>query len=293
MEVNESAALVGEPIGRKYKVRLIEGDRLGSKAYYPADVLKTYGPQVFVKGTPMFLNHQTAGEREDRPFGSIETFAAELAEDAYYENDGLYADIEVFEHQIPLIKSLKDRIGVSIRALVNTVPEVREGKTVKVVTELLAARSADFVVKAGAGGKIVSVLESAIEADEAPLEEMEENMSEEVLNALKSLEAKFDAIVLAQETATLEAEPVVEKVVDNEAVLTLAGTLAASTLDAEGRTRVLELHRANGKPIEDLIKAEEAYVKSAVQESAVLEETEESASEEVEEAYVPKVWKKN
>lgn len=304
-EIQEAAAFNptdAELVGRKYHVRLIEGDRLGSSGYYPAETLKRDGPRLFKKGTPMYLNHQTPDEKITRPFGTIQDFAGELAEDAYYENDGLYADIEVFEHQIPIIKSLKDRIGISIRAKGRSVIETMNGKAVPYFTELVEARSADFVMRAGAGGKIVSILESA--TDSETTSEPEEGMTKmdtEILEAFKAQSESIAKLTTVVEEALKPAkvETVVEESaeVDYDKVLEIAEAFVSSSLDAEGRARVLDLHRSNKKPLAELIEAEEAYVKRApVKTAAETEGIEESAETEVEESAktfaLPSAWKK-
>lgn len=281
-EIIEAATFNVEPLeltGRKYRVRLIEGDRLGTSGYYPAETLRRDGPAIFKAGTPMYLDHQTPDEKTHKPFGSVTTFAGTLAEDAVYENDGLYANIEVFEHQMPLIKSLKDHIGISIRATGRTQNETINGKTVPVFKELIEARSADFVVKAGAGGKIVSILESAT------LEE--ETM--ELIEKIEALEAALPGIVKdAVEAAVASIEPaVVEeqapkevKVVDYDKTVELAEALAASKLGAAGRKRVLDLHKANGEDIAGLIAAEEAYIVSNASDEAGAEESAQREAQE-------------
>lgn len=283
-EISESlGGTVTELTGRRYKVRLIESDRLGSTGYYPADTLRKFGPQVFTKGTPMYLDHMTPSEKRDRPHGRVADYAAELAEDAYFvENDGLYAEVEVFEHQIPLIKSLKDKIGVSIRARGHCVDEVINGQTVPVFKDLILARSADFVVKAGAGGRIVEMLESANDTDsESASEEQEErdNMEKEVVEAIESLKTEF----LGKLAEISEALKPVEKAEEKTEVdaLEIAEALASSKLSVEGRKRVVALHRAGGGELSALIEAEEAYVKTAT-ESAVEANAEEGV--EVEES---------
>lgn len=284
--------------GRKYRVRLIEGDKLGSSGYYPAEMLKRDGPRIFKAGTPMYLDHLMPHEKEHRPFGSVTTFAGTLAEDAVYEDDGLYANIEVFEHQMPLIKSLKDHIGISIRATGLTANETINGKTVPVFKELIEAKSADFVVKAGAGGKIMSILESAT---------LEEGNMDEVLKKIEALEGALptmisDAVEAAmpkQEQKPAE-EAKTETVVDYDKVVELSEALAASKLPAAGRARVLALHKAQPEgDIKELITAEEAYLKAndsddderelAGAEETARREAEESAKTE---AKLPSRWTK-
>lgn len=253
--------------GTRYKVRLIEGNRLGSSGYYPAETLLRDGPRIFKKGTPMYIDHQTPDEKVLKPFGSIDTYAGELAEDAYYDGDGLYAEVEVFEHQAPKIKALKDKIGISIRARGKTIAGNINGKSVPVFTELTEARSADFVVKAGAGGKIMQILESAVEdseADSEAQEERDENM-DEVLAAIAGLKSDFDARLTAVEESVKAVKPAddVADAQESEAdPIEIAEALTNSKLDKDGRVRVLELHKATKKPLAELIAAEESYIEA-------------------------------
>lgn len=264
IEISESLGNVSELTGRRLKVRLIEGNKLGASAYYPADVLATYGPKVFKQGTPMFLDHQTADEKALKPFGSVSNFVAELAEDAYYENDGLYAEVEVFEDAAPMIKARMNKIGVSIRGDVVAENGIINGRSVPIVKQFTSARSVDFVMKPGAGGKVVSVLESATEDALEGVEEGETMELKDIVAGVSAeLESKFAPRFEAIESKLTVEEAKVE--VDDEAVyakaLEIAEAFAESSLDAEGRSRVLDLHKANGKPLSELIEAEEAYVK--------------------------------
>lgn len=302
-EVATFAPVGKEVTGRRWKARLIEGNKLGSTAYYPADVLATQGPRIFKKGTPIFLDHQTPEERELKPHGSVQNFAGELAEDAYYDGDGLYAEIEVFENHAPMIKALSEKIGMSIRAQVRTVQEEREGRIVPVAKEFLRARSVDFVVRAGAGGKLVQVLESALEdeltgseqdrkntvMDEAAIKELFEGLAAGISTELKS---GFSELAEALKPAAEEEKPAEESEVDPLAV---AKALADSELSESGRERVFKLHKATGEDINELIESEKSYeagFKGNAEESAGTEEREaEEGADEVEEAYVPAQWK--
>lgn len=304
-DIVEGAAtpeITGE-VGRKYKVRLIEGDRLGSTGYYPAETLRRDGPKIFKAGTPMYLNHLRPDDKQNRPFGSVQEYAGELSEDAFYENDGLYANIEVFEHQIPMIKSLKDRIGISIRARGKSVIETINGQSVPVFKELVSAHSADFVVKAGAGGKIVSILESANEDSEtdSETEEGKQVMDEALKAALDGLadsQTKTNAALLELAEAMKALKPVADESESEEDAidpLAVAKELAGSELSEEGRERVLERLGSTGnkKSLKELIDAEEAYVKKNVASSEEgFEESEESESEESATIALPSAWNK-
>lgn len=293
--------------GRRWKAKLIAGDTLGTTAYYPAEVLMAQGPKIFKKGTPIFLDHQTAEERVNKPHGSVANFAGELAEDAYYDGDGLYAEIEVFENHAPMIKALSQKIGMSIRAQVMTELGERDGRMVPVAKEFLRARSVDFVVKAGAGGKLVQVLESAQLDESTGSEQDKENTvmdeaTKEILESLSAGQATLTTAV-AELAEALKPAPVVQTPAEESAVdpLTVAKALADSELSESGRERVFELHKATGKDLAELIESEKAHetsvITAAEAASAAAAAANDAGSQEAEEsagadaAYVPAQWK--
>lgn len=148
------------PKGRRFRARIIQGDIQGSSGYYPAKMLKR-DAGVFREGLPVFLDHPGATEAYDRPERSVRDLAGRLATAAVYEGDGLYADVEVYPHWAPVVEAMAGDIGMSIRAA-GTV-EASTDDTIRgpIVTSLSEAASVDFVTAAGAGGKIVALLESA------------------------------------------------------------------------------------------------------------------------------------
>lgn len=290
----ESAVL--ELKGTKWRARLIQANIKGSSGFYPEETLRRDGPKVFTKGTPIFFDHQTPSERRERPFGSVTDFVGELAEDAYFDGDGLYADIEVFEDVAPAIKARAKKIGLSIRA------QARKDST-GTVTELLAARSVDFVMRPGAGGKLVEALESATEigSTEESVDSLEEGNTEnmekelEAINVglgrltevLESLSIKVDAL-----TPVEESGDAVDADAARKALVEEAATLAASGLSAEGIARVADLRAATGRDLGELIAEEQKYIEEAlasagkdadvegsVEESEEDTEVEESASD--------------
>jgi hypothetical protein len=143
----------------RLRIRLIEGDVQGSSGFYPAATLKR-DASVFKAGTKCYVNHPSLSESVDLPERSVYDLAGTLTTDARYEGDGLYAEVELAPHH-RWIEGVKDMIGMSIRASGtvedSTVATIRG----PVVTSITAAESVDFVTTAGAGGKIVSLLESA------------------------------------------------------------------------------------------------------------------------------------
>ncbi len=148
------------PKGRRFRARIIAGDVQGSSGFYPATMLKR-DAAVFREGLPVFLDHPGVTESYDRPERSVRDLAGKLASTAVYEGDGLYADVEVYEHWAPVIEAMAGDIGMSIRAAGTVEPSQQENIRGPIVTALTEAASVDFVTAAGAGGKIVALLESA------------------------------------------------------------------------------------------------------------------------------------
>lgn len=107
----------------------------------------------------MYADHPGVTENFDRPERTIKDLAAVIESDAVYvaEEKAAYADAKVFPQWREVIEDMMDDIGVSIRATA----EVDDSSGKRVVTRLLHAESVDFVTKAGRGGKIAEVLESA------------------------------------------------------------------------------------------------------------------------------------
>ncbi|HET7398986.1 MAG TPA: hypothetical protein VFJ94_10735 [Intrasporangium sp.] len=136
----------------------------GSSGYYSPKVLENAAAaKVFPAGTQMFLDHETEAEKYERPERSVRDLAAVLTEDATWDGGQLVAEAQVFGPYVDLLadEQFASAIGVSIRAYADTTIGEAEGKKGRIITELTEALSADFVTKAGRGGQILQVLESA------------------------------------------------------------------------------------------------------------------------------------
>lgn len=137
----------------------------GTSGYYSAEVLRRDGPQVFPAGTQMFWNHQTEAEMEERPEGDLRNLAAITTEPAVWKNGaqglGLYTRSKIRETYAPDIKELKDDIGVSMRAFGKYTVGKAEGKEGRIVEALVKGKSIDFVTRAGRGGRVLELFESA------------------------------------------------------------------------------------------------------------------------------------
>lgn len=144
------------------KVAGIISPGAGSCGFYSQDVIEAAAPDlVFPKGTHMYFDHPTATENDDRPERSVLTLGAVTTENARWD-EGLGMLVAGYEPIAAYKELLEDdtflgAIGLSIRATAE-VEETDEGPVVK---KLVEGKSIDFVTKAGRGGAILDVYESA------------------------------------------------------------------------------------------------------------------------------------
>lgn len=151
--------------GARRRAKLIAADTWGSSGYYPAEILERDGPKVFITGVQMFENHLTESQEYERPEGDLRNLVGKLVTDAVFnpadpDGPGLYADVEFYESYVPRINEIGDDIGLSVNAGGLTDWGVMEDREGPIVIAMLSAKSVDVVTKAGAGGKLTSILES-------------------------------------------------------------------------------------------------------------------------------------
>lgn len=143
-------------------------NRSGSR-YYPAEVLARDVPKVYPVGTHMYLDHPTATEEAEQPERSVTRLAAVLTE-APYTNDGgrtMRARARIFAPHRDFVSEAWRDIGVSINGDGEGQWGERDGRHGLIIEALTYGRSVDFVTKAGAGGRILQLLESAMAMREA------------------------------------------------------------------------------------------------------------------------------
>lgn len=165
--ITESVGLTAGT-GRRYRARLIEGDRWGSSGYYSREMLERDGPQVWPYGTQVYLDHPGATEQHDRPERSVRDLAGKIVTAPVYEGDGLYSEVEFYPHMAPVIEAMWEDVGMSIRAAGTAEHGERDGRSGPIITSLSEGVSVDVVTKAGAGGKLVALLESARATEALP-----------------------------------------------------------------------------------------------------------------------------
>ena len=163
VEVKLGEALTLDPRGTgRFLVRIIdEGE--GSSAVYPAAALqKAAEERVFAAGTHMYLDHAPDSRRGVHGERSIRDLASVLTSDAVYDptSRALVAEAQAVAGWEATLENLAPHVGLSISGLAEVEPPADQGGK-PIVTQLLAAESVDWVVKAGRGGAVLAILESA------------------------------------------------------------------------------------------------------------------------------------
>lgn len=143
---------------------------MGSTGLYTPEVLQRDGATAFPKNTKMFWDHDTLAEEAARPEGTLTRLAAVTLEDARYIPDhragaGLYARAQVFESYRDDLNEIADYIGTSIRADGQFKIGDYNGARVPIITAIKPSNGVnnrvDFVTAPGAGGRVLSLFESA------------------------------------------------------------------------------------------------------------------------------------
>ena len=282
--------------GAVWRIKVIEGDRKGSSAYYPKEVVEA-GAHLFAKGTRIYGDHPTSDEKWSRPERSYRDIIGVFESDSEYDGKDLYANARFFTKHQQDIKELAEAgvIGMSIRAA-GDVEETADGPVLKAFTSVT---SVDVVTTAGAGGGFDKLLESAREVSAS--ESVAESKKKEEIRMDKELEAALSALIEGvtklteradkedadKATALAEAKRVAEEAEKPEPVdpLAVVAKLAESKLAPAAQTRVLDAVKG-GKALDEAITAEQAYVKE-IAESA--KEFRGNGSEELTEAAGAKI----
>lgn len=272
-KLQEAKSLKPEALtGKRWKIKIIEGDRQGSSAYYPKEALEA-GKHLFGKGVRIFRNHPSSSDAWEQPERRIEDIIGSIAEEATYDGKDLFAEVEFIESEQARIKELAEKglIAMSIRAS-GEMTETANGMELKRFT---AVHSVDVVTSAGAGGGFIEVLESARNphnsealAEEKLKEETELEFPKELAEAmdaqaklvnslLEKLNAREDAeAAKAEELAEAERKALEEA--EKPKVATpaeIAEALVEAKLAPKARARVLKAVEG-GADLAEAIKEE-------------------------------------
>ena len=186
------------------RIKLISPGQ-GSSGYYPTEVLKRDGPNVFKSGLRMFWDHATEAEAKARPEGSLSRLAGILKSNAVWEDNvlhgpGLYADAKPLNGYDKAISELSehDAFGVSIRGGGMARKAQVAGHVTNIFEQLTTAESVDFVTLPGRGGKVVQIFESARPAVEDEKGKKKEKKVAEIddveLTSLRESKKRLDSL---------------------------------------------------------------------------------------------------
>lgn len=280
--------------GAVWRIKVIEGDRKGSSAFYPKEVVEAGAP-LFKKGTRVYGDHPTQDSKWNLPERSYKEIIGVFETDAEFDGKDLYANVKFYSESRDFIKerAVDGVIGMSIRAS-GEVEETADGPVLKAFTSVA---SVDVVTTAGAGGGFDKLLESAREnsAPEGGAEPLEEK---ETSGMDKELEAALTALIEGVNKLTERADKEDKAKADLEEAdrkakaeagkpvevnpLDVVAKLAESKLAPASQARVLEAVKG-GKELAEAITAEQAYVKE-IAESAGSEFRGNGSEEKLEEA---------
>lgn len=251
--------------GKTWKVKVIEGDKEGSSAYYPKEVLAE-GAGLFAEKTKIYLNHPTADDKFNQPERRVQDIVGYLSESATFDGKDLYANATFLPKYQQEIKDLAEAglIGMSIRAE----GEVSEASGKKTLVRFTKVHSVDVVTEAGAGGGFDALIESAnkISASESGAESLKEK--ESIMDP--KLEAALDALVESAKATALAVAALTERATKEDQ--DKADLAEAARLEAEAAKAPTAAEIAGALVEAELPKAAHAKVIAAVEAGAVLAE---------------------
>jgi hypothetical protein len=247
----------------------------GSSGYYSEAVLKRDGATAWPSGTKMYWDHPTAEEEVARPEGSLRDLAAELVTDPVYETagaegPGLYAQAKVFGPYREAVDELAPHIGVSVRGWAKTSTGTAEGRTGRIVDQLIEGTSVDFVTLPGAGGQVLQLFEAARRRPAKEVNDVDQKqLDEAVARATAAAEqraaaaeqraARAEEALLRRTAGEKIAARLDEAKVPEAAQRRLAAALSANPpLTAEGALDEAAL----ATRVDEAVKAEAEYLAS-------------------------------
>lgn len=165
MKILEQGGGASSATGARARITIISPGQ-GSSGYYPPETIAE-AVELFAPGTHMYLDHATESERAERGVRSLAKLVGVIESAPTLSPSGaLLADVKIMPQWREFIREAYPYIGVSIAA-------DGEMDTGGNITRLTAVESVDFVTKAGRGGKIDALLESAAPVTESTARDKE------------------------------------------------------------------------------------------------------------------------
>lgn len=137
----------------------------GSSGYYSREVVEAAAP-LFPVGTHLYFDHPSATEDSDRPERSVRDLAAVVTEAGAFNtaSGGVRGKVKPLKPYRDLLtdEAFTKNVGLSIRGSATDIAVGEaEGRTGPIIEGLADISSVDFVTRAGRGGRVLQVLESA------------------------------------------------------------------------------------------------------------------------------------
>lgn len=298
VELRESNTSVPSAVDKAkgiWRIQLIEADVQGSSGYYPAEVLERDGAKAFPKGTHIYLDHPTWREEEELPERSVDRLAAVQLEDAYFadgkDGHGLFARVSVRPDQRERFEWWTENaaVGMSIRAL--GMKEFNEATAREEVTELVRGQSVDVVTRAGAGGRLIEMTESARQSAGATsiFSESDKSLLQQLVQTNKELVDSNKS--LAKRVSELEEKAGTKERPKSDEVVGLTNGQLFAKLNDAGLPSMLATQIADGYTAGADVDAQIEQAKALTDEIAkglapteTTETTEPVAAEKVEES---------
>lgn len=270
LKLSESGFSLGKVTGKnRWRARLIKVGA-GSSGFYTEDALRETGPTAFPAATKINADHhQNWRELEEQPAGSVTTLIGAIATEPVFADDGLYAEVEFSDEWAPFVEQFHPILGLSINASGYGSEMTEMG--LPIIEGIIPSplNTVDLVTVAGAGGKLLELVESFRESsakmeNEVPTQKNRKNMTPEEIQALT------EALVKALREAVTPA-PVVDADEPNGETLIppvsdITEALVEADLPKPSREAVYKALET-GVSVEDAIKAQQELIHD-LQESA-------------------------
>lgn len=161
--LSEATTSTDKEAGLLDVVFLTEG--WGSSGYYSREVVESAAP-LFAAGTHVYFDHPTDVEAIERPGRSVRDLCAVIKEGGAFDAElgGVRGKVKPFApyRDLLLDEDFALNVGMSIRGSASDIVQGKAaGRSGRIVEGLADIQSVDFVTRAGRGGRVLSVLESA------------------------------------------------------------------------------------------------------------------------------------
>lgn len=255
---SEAGTQVGELY--RWRIKVIEGDIVGSSNYYPFDVIERDLESALPVGSHVYVDHPTWEEEWDQPERTLTKLAGSVASGVTVDpaTKSFYVDVDFSKeaHEKYLVPFSKV-IGASIYMMVESIVDTIGDYTGPIATALVpdVMNGVDIVTRPGAKGAIIAQVTESFKAlptsHQTPVDRQRAHET--------TKEFKMD-----EETRKAIAEAVTKGITDGVAVIREADSKAAK----EAADKAAEA-KGDGDDVTE--KAIEAGIESATARRAIRE----------------------